>query len=522
MNTARRLFCAGLAIVAMNVAYANDTRSVPGAAALATDTRARLEPDARVALDAAWAYYQESIAKGLDAGLAAGRWGMALQAHRLEADAIAAYRIAAAALPEDPRWPFYIGAEHEEQGRLAEAAAAYRQSAALAPERARTWSRLGRVYYESGLTAEAQQAFSRALELDARLAHAHAGLGDLAVLAGADETALEHYERALALQPEALRLHYRIAQAARRLGDTERARAHLGRYGERDVRLADPWLDAMRLLAGDAAGYLDAGLEAARAGDAAQAETLLRTALHIEPDNLDALVTLADALRLQNRVEQGLAMVARARALQPGHAGALVVEGLLLRDAGRADAAVTALLAASRAAPGDTATQALVAETLFELGRFARAADFYAQALAHGAVDAALEFRYGIALHASGRCAEALAKLSAVAGRARSSEVVAAYGRVAAFCPQAGERERRAALGALEAYPGQAEISETRAMLLAASGQWDDAVKLQQRLVDEAGATDALRGFRRRNLERYRDHEPAIAAWPPGHPYSPR
>lgn len=489
---------------------------------LPATTLARMQHDARTRLDKAWSRYLRTTSNRAVDGLAAGRWAMTLQAHRLEAPALAAYTVAAKALPDDPRWPFYIGVEHEEQGRLNQAETAYKRSLELAPDRAQSWSRLGRVYYELGRVEDAVQAFSHALKRDDGLAHAHAGLGDLAVLAQRDVQAIEHYQRALALQPEALRLHYRIAQAARRLGNTARAREHLALYGDRDVRLADPWLEAMQLLARDVGEFLAAASAAAGGGNVLRAESLLRKALYVDPDNVDALVTLADAMRLKGRSDEGLAYVDRALEQDPVHAGALVVKGLLLRQAGRDDDAVRTLLAATRVAADDGNTQALVADALFGLGRFARAAALYAKAGASGQYDAAMALRHGIALQATGDCENALVVLAAASARERSTEALIVHGRIAAVCDGTSADERRRVLAALPQDDGDIHRDETRAMLLASLGRWDEAVDLQRHIVASDGGEGASAKWRRRNLERYRDQQGPVAAWPPGHAYASR
>ncbi len=157
-------------------------------------------------------------------GAAFGRLGMAYQALRIQAAAVAAYKNAILHAPDDPGWPFYLAVEYEEMGEWTRAIQQYENSLRLHPDNPFVWLRLGEVALEAGQLGNARNAFIEATTLQPDFAAAIGGLGKVAMRQQEYSLAIQYFTNALKLQPEANLLHSRIAQAYGHQGQRRRCR----------------------------------------------------------------------------------------------------------------------------------------------------------------------------------------------------------------------------------------------------------------------------------------------------------
>jgi predicted O-linked N-acetylglucosamine transferase (SPINDLY family) len=178
-------------------------------------------------------------------------------------------------------------------------------------------------------------------------------------------------------------------------------------------------------------------------GQLAQAETLYREVLKLQPDNPDALHFLgvlesqrgrreaglslidravavnprsaaafynrAGILREMARLEEALDSYDRALALRADHYAALNNRGAVLHDLKRYTEAVASFDRAIAAKPDHTDTYSNRGTTLVELGRFKDALESFDRSLALGPESAVVLFGRGNALAGLGRLEEALA-----------------------------------------------------------------------------------------------------------------
>lgn len=119
-----------------------------------------------------------------------------------------------------------------QEGLYEQALAAYREAERAAPDEAVVHTNLGSALRHLGDLEGAERAYRRAVELDGELAMAHFNLGTLAALRGDDAAAIERYVRALEIDPGLERGQVNLANALYRLGRFEEALEHYRRVIE--------------------------------------------------------------------------------------------------------------------------------------------------------------------------------------------------------------------------------------------------------------------------------------------------
>lgn len=145
-----------------------------------------------------------------------------------------------------------------------------------------------------------------------------------------------------------------------------------------------------------------------RAGDLAAAERLYGELLAVEPRHAEALHLLGVLMHQSGRHEPALALIDRAVALAPS-AAAFSNRASVLRALGRLEDALPSHDEALRRAPNLAPAHANKAEILLELGRPEEALACYDQALALRPRDATALANRGVALEALGRPDDAVA-----------------------------------------------------------------------------------------------------------------
>ncbi len=166
--------------------------------------------------------------------------------------------------------------------------------------------KLGIGYMQSGQFEIAAEKLLKALQFDDNYPEAHNAIAVLYEDIREYSPAEHHYRQAIALKPDytLARLNY-----ARFLCTRQPARAAEGESEYQKI-VADP-ANAGATAADATAGL---GLCARQRNDPAQAETWLRKALDIDPNNTTALYQLAELSHSQNNVLQGRAFLQRYHA----------------------------------------------------------------------------------------------------------------------------------------------------------------------------------------------------------------
>jgi tetratricopeptide (TPR) repeat protein len=145
------------------------------------------------------------------------------------------------------------------------------------------------------------------------------------------------------------------------------------------------WRDDMTLFAtaalsspDSAKAHYNLGMLRLKSGDAAGAASSLQRAVEIArglPERVDMMRDLATALSGMGRDDEALALLERARYIDPSHAGVLVNLGNAYAARGERDKAMEAYEAALRVAPDHSGARMNRARLLLSSGRAGAAAE---------------------------------------------------------------------------------------------------------------------------------------------------
>ena len=259
------------------------------------------------------------------------------------------------------------------------AALAYYAREAERSEDPNPWHGLGATHETLGDNAEAREAYEQALAMDPDYAPAHGALAAWHEREGDFRTALAHAEQALTLDAAHYDYRYRVGSLLRRTGKPGDALPHL-----RAVLDAQPWNHQAAFALGQSLrdlGRLDEATRILERADPLRAEQQdverYRDEARLLPEDFQAQLTYADALRRSGRLEDALnayhiALNLRpdnlalktniatlyAQTGQPAEAEALFNE-VLGRDSTHAEAWVNLGLLHLRAGQADKANAAL-------------------------------------------------------------------------------------------------------------------------------------------------------------------
>lgn len=407
---------------------------------------------------------EETLAEdGADAktlGAAYGRMGQLYLANNFLASAKPCLLNAATLLPEDFRWPYYLGVLHAREGELEEAVPYYQRAVALGPRYVAGHLRLGRALAETDQLEAAEQSLRKALELAPNSAGAELGLGRIAQARGDWPAAIEHFEKALELQPEAAAIHQELAMAYQQGGELEKAREQRELFEDVEVRLSDPLIESLRVMVADAEIHFNRGVEALRSGEVAIAIEELDTAVEIDPADPVSHYYLGLAVLRAWRTEQQPAQLDRALMelrlaveIDPDNRDAHFALGTMKAQLDEPDEALHHFAEAHRIDPVDTVAHlewviamARVGQTeraAEELGELAAADPAYNEALVTvvnrlvslGQLDEAVaRYQYLLELDTDNR--EAILEVGTLLARAeRYSEAATYFDRLVALEP---------------------------------------------------------------------------------------
>ena len=329
--------------------------------------------------------------------------------------------------------------------------------------------------------------------------------GDAALFAGDSESAVDAYRRAVESSPRNPSARHSLAAALAKAGRLEESRAEFLRALELDQ-------DNPTLLVGLAATQLELG-------DTEAALDALRRTVELDPGSVDYRLRLATAAERAGRPQVALGAFEAALQLDGMSVAALVGRSRALAALGRE-------LEARRELEGLVEGHPHLAEARFGLASLLARSGDYAAAATHyrWLVDAAPrnpEYRLleATALVLAGQYRDAGERLEAgVTALPEEAELAHTLARLLATCPDEEIRDGKRALRlARTAFDGEnsLERAETVAMALAETGQFEEAVLWQERVVEQARllGADSLLPRARRNLERYRKGEPATPPW---------
>ncbi len=300
---------------------------------------------------------------------------------------------------------------------------------------------LGRALLLQSRLDEAERSLRRALALRPDFAPAHEDLGSV--------LALQHrHEEAVASLQAALRLDSGLPPAGKKLGQSLAA---LGRGAEADAAL-EAWFGQSQ----DRASVAIA-LDHLRAGRKDEAIAKLKARLRINPDNVDALNTLAQAYWGDDeRLSDIEALLRRVTALAPAHVGAWMLLGSLLHTSDRPEDAIGCYLRATEIDPGNGGAWSGLGADYAQVGDMEKSAAAYARCLELETGLPGIHMSYAHVLKALGRQPEALREYRrAIALKPDFGEVYWSMANLEVFRFEPGE------VAAMEEALRQGKLSES-------------------------------------------------------------
>ncbi len=455
-------------------------------------------------------------------GLASGELGKILLAARFYAEGERALMNARTLLPQDMRWPYYLGHLHKRTGSLTNTIAAFEQARRLSPDHVPTLVWLGDAYLSLGDTGTAASLFARAGALDGRSAAARFGQGRVALQRQDFRGAADHFEAALVLDPGAESVHYPLAMAYRGAGDQERARTHfaLRRRGDIEVAPVDPLMQEVDDLVESPVAFELRGIRALDGKDWEGAALQFRRGVEMAPGNASLRHRLGTALFMGGDAKGAIEQFNEAVRVSPGFARAHYSLGVLFETTGREQEALTHYAAAVEGEPGYVEARTRLAHVLRRAGRSEEALAHYGTVLSRDPRAAEAAFGSALALVALGRYADARARLNDDMSRFSPRRPFAvALVRLLAAAPADGVRDGGRALTLAKELVTAArtlDAGEALAMALAESGDYGQAVSIQRDLIAAArsqGGRPDLLGRLTRNLRLYEQRRPCRQPW---------
>jgi tetratricopeptide (TPR) repeat protein len=466
-----------------------------------------------------------------DAEVAAafGHLGMLLQAAEFFDAAEPAYLNAQRLVPNDTRWPYYLGHLHKSRGNMNAAEAAFTRVLDQQPTDLATLVWLGRLQLDAGRPDAAEQTFVRAEAVAPSSVAVLAGLGRASLARRDFAGAIRRLEEALRLDPSAESLHAPLAAAYQSSGASEKAQPHLRQWQNRDILVPDPLNQELDMLLESGLAYELRGVRALEARDFASAAEYFRRGLALTPENTALRRSLGHklgtALYAAGQEDAALAQfeeVARSAptdAIDESGGKAFYSLGVILMSRADAPGAIEHFRTAILRQPTNIEAHLALGEALRRTRQVRASLVPYEEALKLNPQAAQARWGYALALVRLGQHREAVSWLtSAMALHPDRPEFAHLLARVLASAPDPAVRDGQRAMQLVKSLlSGQktTELGETMAMALAEVGEYGEAAAVQRGVLDavrRGGIADDMRRIET-NLRMYERHQPVRTVW---------
>jgi tetratricopeptide (TPR) repeat protein len=321
-----------------------------------------------------------------DIGYAFGELGKMLLAAEQYDAAAASFRNAERLMPQDARWPHYLGHAYAEQSDPARAAASFERAATLDRANAAALIRAADAYLASERLDDAERVLGRvlaqALAREPPSAAAASRLGRVALARRDYPRAVTMFEQALAAEPRASSVHYQLALAYRGLGDAAKADAHLRQRGDVEPDPPDPLMASVESLIESLPVHEAHGVEALGRGDWPAAVEHFRKGVAMAPDTPSIRHQLGTALFMAGDHAGAREQFEEVVRRSPAFARARLSLGVLLESNGERDRAIEHLRAAVEHDPTYAEAHLRLAQVLRQSGRVAEARSHFRTTLA--------------------------------------------------------------------------------------------------------------------------------------------
>lgn len=453
-------------------------------------------------------------------GVAYGTMGGLLLAYGLSQPAEPALLNAADLLPEDVRWPYYLGFLYKSTGRLPQAVRQLERALALRPEDVPTSIHLAEAYIELGREADAKALLNDALRVDPSSAAAHFLLGHIAGLDDPSE-AIAHYEAVLRLQPDASVVHYPLGLAYRQQGDLEKSQEHLAQRGDIEIAVRDPLLEALQRMKTGPEANMVRGTRLMKQRRFREAAAAFEEVVAEDSANLTAYLNVGVAYARLGDSQRAIEALEQAVRVGPSNSRVHYNLGLLYGGRGEDQKALEHYQAAVDADPSNSDAHYALARLMSRARRCREAIPHFEDFLAAGPGNVEARVRQAMCHAQLSEYAEARALLEAgYEAFPAQLELQDALIRVLAASPDESVRDGERALEMgerLAATVRRPETLESLAMAYAEVGRFPEAIRAQRaaiRAAQEQGMPAYL-DFLRSALRRYERGEPSRTPWPP-------
>ena len=256
-------------------------------------------------------------------------------------------------LPEDYRWPHYLGVIHILDGDPEAAETNLRRALELEPEDYAALVRLGDVQYQLKDLAAAMEIYNQVLAVRPGSAAALYGLGRIASLDGDYAIAIEKFQAALEQQPAANSIHHPLGMAFRQLGDLEMARSHMTLNRGGRLRVEDPLMDELGSLLQSSQMFFNAGVDAMRRGDYKTALRSFSIARDLKPDDYLIPYNISLALLSTGQEDEAVGWLQTSVTLNPDFRDGQFNLAMMLANRGNLEQAAQHFREAHRIDPED-------------------------------------------------------------------------------------------------------------------------------------------------------------------------
>lgn len=471
----------------------------------------------------------EADAGDADLGAAYGELAMILHAAEHLDAAEPAYLNAQQLMPDDARWPYFLGHLYKTKGDTSKSMASFTRALELRPTYVAGLVWLGRLHLQEGRPEDAEPLFARAREQAPRTVAVLAGLGQVALARRDYRRAADLLEEALAIDPGAASVHSPLALAYRALGDAARAEDHLQRWRNTEILVPDPLRLELDLALQSGLSYELRGVRAMEARDFARAAGFFRQGLELTAPDTPLARSLRHKLGTamflsgdaRGAVEQFEAVVQQAPSagLDEPAAKAHYSLGIVRATTGQSAEAIEHLTASVRFNPTYVEARIGLADALRRTGRVEASLPHYAEAVRLNPRAADARLGYAMGLVRLRRYAEAREWLTeATRAQPDRPEFAHALARLLAAAPDPRVRDGRRALQIVkELFDGQktTALGETMAMTVAELGSFDEAVAIQRGVIRAAREAGLTRDVERmtENLRLYERGQPCRTPW---------
>lgn len=389
------------------------------------------------------------------------------------------------------RWVYYAANLAVKTGEMETAVERLEAAQKLRPDYLAVSVRLANAWLDLNELEKAKTAFSQVTDAIGLEAAALDGLGQVAMLERNPAAAIEYFQRALAIEPEANRIHYSLAQALRAAGQGDRARQHLAMRGDRLPSIRDPLIENLEALKTGANMHFMNGMKSMREQDYPATRDAFALGLEREPDNNDARISYARSLYLVDDRQQARKQLQIVLDKNPSSTMAMFLLGVMEEEAGATAAAIRYYREALRLEPDHAGARFFLANSYYRLGQYDKAIAEYKTSIKMDPENMAVYLLNAGALLQGGRSRKEILAVIETATQHFSEQPLPGYLQIQLLaCNDEPVCNAAQALKLAREIHEQQPIPPHRELLalaLAAAGQFDAAIELQEALVSEAG-----------------------------------